>query len=102
MIVAGEYSFNRGSTFVAKRFQPLLDDVYKAIAGVDSSIYKTKKSEEKTMRGRRLYSPKALNKAFKREFLDLGWANCNPPSAILVACPSPLNPLSRLFACLAG
>ena len=79
MIVAGEYSFNKGSTFVAKRFQPLLDNVYKAIAGVNSSICKTKKSREKTMRGRRLYSPKALNKAFKREFQELGWANCKVP-----------------------
>ena len=77
MKIAGEFSFNNGATYIAKHHQELLNEVYEVIARVDSSICKTKMSKEKTMKGRKLYSPKALNKAFKTEFSDFdGWSNC--------------------------
>jgi hypothetical protein len=41
---------------------------------VDGTLLKTKVSKEKTMRGQRLYSPIALNKAFNREFEKRGWS----------------------------
>jgi len=79
VIVAGEFSFNNGATFVAKHFSGLIDEVYEAIARVDSSVCKTKRSKEKTMKGHQLFSPKALNKAFKREFSAMSWKNCKVP-----------------------
>jgi len=76
MKIAGEFSFNNGATYIAKHHQALLNEVYEAIERVDSSVCKTKKSKEKTMRGRKLYSPKALNKAFKSEFFEFDeWTN---------------------------
>lgn len=74
MIVAGEFSFKSGATYLSKRHQNMLDEVYGVIGRVDAAFCKTKTSKEKTMRGRVLYSPFALNRAFKREFLGLGWS----------------------------
>lgn len=47
-----------------------MNDVIKSIV---SSRHKTKGSREKTMPGRRLYSPRAINAAFKTEFSKRGW-----------------------------
>jgi hypothetical protein len=79
MKIAGEFSFNKGATVLAKHHQQRLDEVYDVISRVDSSTCKTKKSKEKTMRGKILYSPRALNRAFKALFTPLGWSNCKVP-----------------------
>lgn len=83
MIIAGEYSFNNGATYLAKHHNKLLDEVHEVIGRVDSAACKTKTSKEKTMPGQQLYSPVALNKKFKEEFFPLGWQNCK------VACEYP-------------
>jgi hypothetical protein len=71
--VAGVYSFNAGRTVIESRFAAELRDVQQVITAVDSEKLKTKTSREKTMPGRKLYSPRALNKAFKTEFEERGW-----------------------------
>lgn len=75
MRIVGIYSFNSGKETVKKMYPDLLQEVERAIKGVDADKCRTKKSREKTMRGEILYSPKALNKAFKEKFAELGWAN---------------------------
>ena len=51
--------------------------IWKEIAGVikdiDADKYKTKVSEEKTMRGKLLYAPKEINKAFAKKFREADW-----------------------------
>jgi hypothetical protein len=80
MRIAGVYSFNRGERAVTKRYPELLTEVNAVIKSIDSSLYKTKTSKEKTMMGRMLFSPKALNKAFKREFAKFeGWKTIRVP-----------------------
>lgn len=79
MKIAGEFSFNKGATYLAKKHQVLLDEVYDAISRVDAAPCKIKTSKEKTMPGKILYSPFALNRAFKAEFHSLGWANRKVP-----------------------
>ncbi|MBM4104633.1 MAG: restriction endonuclease [Planctomycetes bacterium] len=79
MIIAGEYSFNKGAAFHAKHHSKLLKEIYDIIKQVDSSICKTKMSREKTMKGRRLFSPFALNKEFKEKFFALDWRNHKVP-----------------------
>ncbi len=69
MKIAAVYSFNNGQEEVSHAYPDLLTEVNAAIKGVDASLYKTKKSKERTMPGRMLYSPGELNKAFKTEFL---------------------------------
>jgi|GEM_PF-2309347 len=73
MIIAGVYSFNRGREVVETRYATELHEVEQIIAVIESAQCKTKASREKTMPGRILYSPQALNKAFKREFETRGW-----------------------------
>jgi hypothetical protein len=53
---------------------------------VDSSLYKTKVSKEKTMPGDMLYSPSEINKAFKREFTHrYGWQPIRVPCSYSTA-----------------
>ncbi len=75
MIVAGTFSFNRGEAVVLERFRDEYEEIKQIIAAVDSSLYKTKVSKEKTMPGRMLYDPRALNVAFKQQFKVRGWEN---------------------------
>jgi hypothetical protein len=83
MRIAGEFSFNNGATYFAKKNQDLLDEVYRIISRVNATPCKTKTSREKTMPGKMLYSPFALNRSFKAQFQSRGWANCK------VACKYP-------------
>jgi len=73
MKIVGIYSFNRGYEIIKQKYPDLLAEVKKIVKRVDAQKYRTKTSREKTMRGQILYSPVALNKAFKREFSKLGW-----------------------------
>jgi hypothetical protein len=79
VIIAGEYSFNNGAAYHSKHHSKLLKEIYAVIRQVDASICKTKTSREKTMKGRRLFSPFALNKEFKEKFFALGWHNHKVP-----------------------
>jgi len=83
MIIAGRYSFNNGLSVLKKEHPTLLKEIEEIIGEVDAQFYKTKKSREKTMRGRLLYSPVKLNNAFKEQFSKRGWESkriaCNYP-----------------------
>lgn len=83
MIVAGSYSFKGGKEYVRDKYPHLREEIYSIIQTVVASEHKTKVSKEKTMPGRLLYNPKALNKAFKQEFQRLGW------NAVKIACDYP-------------
>ena len=72
MIIAAEYSFNDGHS-IQKTHPYLLQEVEDIIATVDASSCKTKKSKEKTMKGKMLYSPPDLNRAFDQGFGSKGW-----------------------------
>lgn len=85
MIIAGKYSFNNGEEVVTKKYPTLLEEVENSIQAVDSSRCKTKKSKEKTMKGKMLYSPFALNQEFKDYLFPLGWINPR------VKCDYPVN-----------
>lgn len=75
MIIAGVYSFNGGKEIIESKFGSELQEIRQAIATVDGRKHKTKTSREKTMRGKKLYSPESLNKAFKRVFQKQQWHN---------------------------
>lgn len=74
MRIAGEYSFNGGREVLETEFPAELAEVRHLITSIDSAECKTKISREKTMPGKKLYSPRALNKAFKTVFLAQAWA----------------------------
>src|SRR6266496_2428276 len=73
MIIAGLYSFNGGKEYIDEHYPHLLTEIETVISAVDASTSKTKTSKEITMPGRVLYSPRALNAAFKTGFAILGW-----------------------------
>lgn len=72
MRVAGVYSFNGGQEAVGSRYPTELEEIKQVIAAVDAATYKTKVSKEKTMRGKVLYDPTSLNKAFARGLKGFG------------------------------
>jgi len=73
MIIAGKYSFNDGEKFIEKNYPNLLQEIKTIIPLIDAQICKVKKSKEKTMKGKILFSPKKLNKVFKKEFFKRDW-----------------------------
>lgn len=79
MIIAGKYSFNGGMEYVDEHFPNLYKEVEDVISLVDSKTCVTKSSKEKTMAGKMLYSPRALNNLFKIEFKKYGWAPVKEP-----------------------
>ena len=84
MRLAAQYSFKNGLDEISARYPHLLAEVKDAVRTVDASIAKLKVSKEKTKVGRMLYSPIALNKAFKKELYPKGWksqaVNCEYPT----------------------
>jgi len=74
MEIVASYSFKSGKEFIEKHHRPELDEVKDIISSVEASKLKTKVSEEKTMKGKLLYSPKRLNKEFRRLFDERGWS----------------------------
>lgn len=79
MRIAGIYSFKEGKEVIESQYPQEFIEVQQVIAAVDSTRCRTKASREKTMPGRILYSPRALNSAFKREFEARGWQKHKVP-----------------------
>ena len=70
MEIIAEYSFNKGEEFLREQHKQELEEVKEIISLVAGSRLKTKISKEKTMLGKALYSPKALNREFRSLFED--------------------------------
>ena len=76
MRVVAQYSFNNGLEELQTNYARLLKEVMEAVDQVNAAACKTKISKEKTMMGRLLYSPIALNKAILKDHLyKRGWAS---------------------------
>lgn len=73
MKIAAQYSFNQGLETIETKFLSYLYEIQDVILSADAFICKIKKSEEKTMVDRVLYSPVELNKQFKKYFEPKGW-----------------------------
>jgi len=71
MRVVYEYSHLGGSEILRVRYPETEDEIYRVIAEVTAA--RSKVSKEKTMPGRMLYSPKAMNRQFKGAFAALGY-----------------------------
>lgn len=73
MKIKGMYSFNNGQMVVEKNYGDLYHEVKDVIASVNANTCKTKVSEEKTMVGAKLFSPRQLNARFKKRFGTKDW-----------------------------
>jgi hypothetical protein len=75
MQVVAEFSLKDAKNVLLSNYQQALRDVYDIVREIDASKCKRKRSEEKTMLGTLLYSPTALNRAFRRKFQKRGWTS---------------------------
>ena len=73
MRVVGTYSFNGGAEAVKKKYAKELSEVRQVLGRVDAKKDKTTQGEEKTIRGKVLYNPRALNKEISDGFLEMEW-----------------------------
>lgn len=73
MKVVAEYSHNQGKEFIEKNHKTELEEVKEIVSLVDASKCRTKESEEITMPGKLLYSPKDFNREFEKLFRQRGW-----------------------------
>jgi hypothetical protein len=73
MKIAETYSHLNGLEFLLVRRPALWQEVQSVIAEVDAGACRTKVSKEKTMEGRLLFSPVAMNAAFKRLLREKDW-----------------------------
>lgn len=73
MKIINTYSFKGGIDFIEKNHPDELADVVKAIESLNAIDCLTKESQEKTKKGKLLFSPTDLNKKIKTNLSDKGW-----------------------------
>ena len=73
MKVAAYYSHLNGEEFLRFRYPQLWDEIHEVIESVDADSCRTKRSKEKTKKGRLLFSPVDMNQRFKDELGQRGW-----------------------------
>lgn len=85
MKIVGIYSFNNGKEVIEHAHPELITEIKEIISSINAPKYKIKKSKEKTMKGRLLFSPIKLNEAFKSKFKKKRW------KTIRIKCDYPIN-----------
>lgn len=89
MKVVGIFSFNKGQEAVEKRYPKLLKEIDHIVSTIDSARCKVKISKEKTMPGKLLFDPKAINKEFKAAFAMHDWSpvrvQCDYPKKYFIS-----------------
>jgi len=73
MKIGAMYSHLNGQEWLLVHRKKLWKEILTTIECIDASRYRTKISKEKTMPGKKLFSPKRLNKRFDIELGKLGW-----------------------------
>lgn len=73
MKIVDIYSHLNGEEFLLSRHPKTYREIKGVIEAVDATKLITKKSKEKTMKGKKLYSPKRINKTFDKLFNAKGW-----------------------------
>lgn len=73
MKIGAMYSHLNGFEWIQYHQKDMWEEIEMVIANVDANLFKTKISKEKTMKGKKLFSPTDLNKRIKKDFEDLEW-----------------------------
>ena len=74
MQIKARYSHLNGEEYLLVHCKRLWEEVQAVIAEVDAFSCRTKVSKERTMRGKLLYSPADMNRAFSEGLGRLGWS----------------------------
>jgi hypothetical protein len=75
MQIQAKYSHLNGLEWLQFHHPNFWQEIESAINSVDAHTCKTKVSKESTMRGRKLFSPKEMNRLIKEELHSRGWSN---------------------------
>jgi len=67
------YSHLNGEEFLQVHRLKLYREIKDVVGGIDASTHQTKVSKEKTMRRKKLFSPRTLNESFAKGFRKLDW-----------------------------
>lgn len=73
MEVVAKYSHLNGLEFLQVHKPELWEEILTTIYKVKAEDCKTKVSREQRKKGKVLYSPSAINAAFKQELTSMGW-----------------------------
>ncbi|NQU35156.1 MAG: restriction endonuclease [Bacteroidetes bacterium] len=73
MKIGAMYSHLNGFEWIQYHQKTMWDEIEKIITDINADDYRTKISKEKTMSGKKLFSPKDLNKRLKVDFEKLNW-----------------------------
>src|SRR5437762_11138143 len=73
MKIEQKYSQLNGEEYLIVHHKKLYDEIIKIIKSIDAAKLMTKESKEKTMVGKMLFSPIALNRVFIEKFRVKGW-----------------------------
>ena len=73
MKIGAMYSHLNGFEWIQYHQKAMWDEMNRVIESIDAEAYRTKVSKERTMKGKKLFSPIDLNKKMKHEFENLGW-----------------------------
>ena len=74
MQIKARYSHLNGEEYLLVHRKQLWEEVQTVISQVDALACRTKVSREKTMRGKLLFSPADMNRAFSEGLSRLGWS----------------------------
>ncbi|MBI4610341.1 MAG: restriction endonuclease [Candidatus Rokubacteria bacterium] len=73
MKIAALHSHLNGHEWLLVHEKKIWQEIVFTIRSIDATKYKTKVSDERTMKGRLLYAPIELNKAFETRLEKAGW-----------------------------
>ncbi|MGA2623945.1 MAG: BglII/BstYI family type II restriction endonuclease [Bacteroidota bacterium] len=73
MKIAQKYSHLNGEEFLIVHHRPVYQEIKNIIKSINADAHRTKVSKEKTMPGKKLFSPVHLNKTFNTDFRKRGW-----------------------------
>lgn len=73
MRIATHYSHLNGLEYLLAHKPKVWEEIQAVVTDVDAEAARTKVSRDKTMRGKLLHFPDAMNVAFKDRFADRGW-----------------------------
>jgi len=74
MKIAQKYSHLNGEEYLIVHHKKLYTEIIDTVKSIDAKKLMTKVSKEKTMKGRKLYSPVDLNAVFNNKLNNKGWS----------------------------
>ena len=74
MKIVETYSHLNGLEYLMVHHPSLLDEIRNTVSSIDAESHRTKVSKEKKFKGKKLFSPVDLNKAFDQRSDKYGWS----------------------------